>query len=118
MEFQQTIQKNYSFFSLEQMQMAVILGRQQVFIDVPQDDSAIKNPGDLAELISNSKLSQYFLQLARELDIMEPKTPEDIYKTHLEPTRMTIFLFCKINFYAQHRSWAFGQSEGSVAKEC
>ncbi len=79
--------------------MAVILGRQQVFIDVPQDDPNIKNPGDLAELISNSKLSHHFLQLARELDIMEPKTPEDIYKTHLEPTRKIIFsLLCKNAF--------------------
>jgi len=29
-------------------------------------------------------LNKSFLQLARELDITEPKSPEDIYKTHLE----------------------------------
>ena len=32
----------------------------------------------------NTKLNDSFLALARELDIMEAKTPEDIYKSHLE----------------------------------
>lgn len=31
-----------------------------------------------------SQLSEQFLALARELDILEPKTPNDVYKTHLE----------------------------------
>jgi len=34
----------------------------------------------LQELISNSKLSEGYLTLARDLDVMEPKTPDDIYK--------------------------------------
>lgn len=34
----------------------------------------------LQEIISNSKLSEGYLTLARDLDVMEPKTPEDIYK--------------------------------------
>ena len=38
----------------------------------------------LKELIANKKLNDSFLRLARELDILEPKTPDDIYKTHLE----------------------------------
>ena len=33
--------------------------------------------------MSNSHLNNNFLNLARELDIMEPKTPEDVYKSHL-----------------------------------
>lgn len=37
--------------------------------------------------MNNSRLSQNFLNLARELDIMEPKIPEDIYKSHLETSR-------------------------------
>jgi 26S proteasome regulatory subunit N1 len=37
----------------------------------------------LQELISNSKLSEGYLTLARDLDVMEPKTPDDIYKAHL-----------------------------------
>jgi 26S proteasome regulatory subunit N1 len=37
----------------------------------------------LQELISNSRLSEGYLTLARDLDVMEPKTPDDIYKAHL-----------------------------------
>lgn len=40
----------------------------------------------LREIISNSKLSEHFLALARDLDVMEPKVPEDVYKTHLTGT--------------------------------
>lgn len=61
------------------MQMALLLGRHQIFFDF--DDQK------LTELNSNMNLHQYFHSLARELDIMEPKTPESIYKTHLEHTR-------------------------------
>merc|ERR1712142_856231 len=37
--------------------------------------------------MSNTHLNNNFLALARELDILEPKVPEDIYKSHLEPNR-------------------------------
>ena len=57
-------------------QMALQLGRQQIYI--PTLDP------ELRELMSNTHLNENFLRLARELDIMEPKTPDDIYKTHLE----------------------------------
>ena len=30
--------------------------------------------------MGNTKLSEYFLALGRELDILEAKTPEDVYK--------------------------------------
>jgi hypothetical protein len=40
----------------------------------------------LREIISNSKLSEHFLALARDLDVMEPKVPEDVYKTYLTGT--------------------------------
>ncbi len=35
----------------------------------------------------NVHLNEGFLTLARELDVLEPKAPEDVYKTHLEPSR-------------------------------
>jgi hypothetical protein len=35
------------------------------------------------EIASNAKLSENYLALARDLDVMEAKTPEDIYKSHL-----------------------------------
>ena len=34
----------------------------------------------LQEIINNAKLSEGYLTLARDLEIMEPKSPEDIYK--------------------------------------
>jgi len=41
---------------------------------------------ELNELIGNAKLSEHFLKLAQDLDVMEAKTPEDIYKSHLAET--------------------------------
>lgn len=61
-----------------------MLGRQQVFIDLPEE---CKEYDDLVEIMSNSHLNNHFLNLARELDIMEPKTPEDVYKSHLDNSR-------------------------------
>lgn len=34
----------------------------------------------LQEIINNTKLSEGYLTLAREIEVMEPKSPEDIYK--------------------------------------
>lgn len=59
-----------------QRQMALQLGRQQIFIQNADQD--------LKDWMSNTHLSKNFIRLARELDIMGPKTPDDIYKTHLE----------------------------------
>lgn len=63
--------------------MAILLGRHQIFLDYddPQQSEI------LGPLNWNTHLCQYFHSLARELDIMEPKTPEGIYKAHLEQTR-------------------------------
>ncbi|KAK9922602.1 hypothetical protein M0R45_031060 [Rubus argutus] len=37
----------------------------------------------LQEIINNAKLSEGYLTLARDIEVMEAKTPEDIYKAHL-----------------------------------
>lgn len=60
-----------------------MLGRQQVFLRLPEGN----DNEDLVEIMSNSHLNNHFLNLARELDIMEPKTPEDVYKSHLDNSR-------------------------------
>lgn len=67
-------------------QLAFLLGRQQIYWDMEGlgEDEQLN---ELREIMNNSKLSQNFLNLARELDIMEPKIPEDVYKTHLETGR-------------------------------
>ncbi|KAL2920257.1 proteasome regulatory particle base subunit [Polyrhizophydium stewartii] len=64
---------------LVKKQMAFLLARQQVYIDTEDEE--------LNEIINNTRLSEHFITLARDLDVLEPKTPEDIYKSHLENTR-------------------------------
>ncbi|KAF5289566.1 hypothetical protein FQA39_LY15013 [Lamprigera yunnana] len=67
-----------------QKQLAFILGRQQIYIEINENTPEYD---DLIEIMANCHLNNHFLNLARELDIMEPKTPEDVYKSHLENTR-------------------------------
>ena len=61
-----------------------MLGRQQIFLELP---ISIDWYDDLVEIMTNSHLNNHFLNLARELDIMEAKTPEDVYKSHLDNSR-------------------------------
>jgi len=59
--------------------LAYILARQQLVVETAQED--------LIEIFNNARLSEHFLALAKDLDVLEPKTPEDIYKSHLENIR-------------------------------
>lgn len=59
-------------------QLALDLGRAGILLD-----EEIEDDEDLRSAMSNRKLSEHFLNLAKDLDVMEPKVPEDIYKTHL-----------------------------------
>lgn len=60
-------------------QLAFLVARQGICIECDDDE--------VAECLNNSRLSEHFLALAKELNILDPKTPEDIYKSHLENTR-------------------------------
>jgi len=66
---------------VKKKQLAFLIARAQINFEVEGDDEV------LVEIINNSKLSEHFLSLARDLDVMEAKTPEDIYKSHLENIR-------------------------------
>jgi 26S proteasome regulatory subunit N1 len=57
-------------------QMAFILGRCRSSVTIDDNE-------ELNEIIGNTALSERFLSVAREMGLLEPKTPEDIYKTHL-----------------------------------
>ena len=62
---------------LVKKQMAFMLGRQRTPYETEDDD--------LNQIISQEKLSEFYKQLARDLDQFEPKHPEkDIFKSHLE----------------------------------
>merc|ERR1719310_1027868 len=39
---------------------------------------------DLARLMDGAHTTEHYLELARDLDVVEPKAPEDVYKMHLE----------------------------------
>lgn len=83
--------------------MALLLARNQIFLELIEDEEIYKGLSNvdeekrkqhmrqLMELNSNSKLHQYFHSLGRELDIMEPKTPEGIYKANLEALNIRKF---------------------------
>jgi len=60
-------------------QMAFMLGRQR--------NPYESEDGDLQAIISNEKLSEHFKSLARDLDVVEPKHPDSIFKSHLEDRR-------------------------------
>lgn len=54
-------------------QMAFILARHRSNFTIEGND-------DLNAIIGNAKLSERFLGVARAMDILEPKAPEDVYK--------------------------------------
>ncbi|CAK9297284.1 unnamed protein product [Gordionus sp. m RMFG-2023] len=75
-------------------QMAFILARHNInFLELNETESEDgqnnSHVQEITEILSNSQLNTHFMSLARELDIMEPKVPEDIYKSHLDPIRPT-----------------------------
>lgn len=75
---------------LERRQLGYLLARQGVPLNLEEGPTAVEDDEErevLREIISNSKLSEHFLALARDLDVMEPKVPEDVYKTHLTDGR-------------------------------
>jgi 26S proteasome regulatory subunit N1 len=56
-------------------QLAFMLARQRVYIET--GDEA------LTAILNNTFLTDRFLELGKELEILEPRVPEDVYKSHL-----------------------------------
>lgn len=61
---------------LVQKQLGFILARQQYWFEIDNEE--------VQACVSNVNLSEYFVYLAKELNLLDPKVPEDIYKSHLE----------------------------------
>jgi len=57
-------------------QMAFLLARHRSNFEYTEDDN-------IDAIIGNNRLSTYYVHLGRDLDVLDPKTPEDIYKSHL-----------------------------------
>lgn len=73
-------------------QLAFILARAQIPIEWLQADSADGEeeeefPADLLECLSNSRLSASFREFGKEMGVLDAKSLEDVYKSHLENTR-------------------------------
>ncbi|PWY99431.1 26S proteasome regulatory complex, non-ATPase subcomplex, Rpn1 subunit [Testicularia cyperi] len=68
-------------------QLAFMLARQQIPIEWLQDDDNPLTDVQLIDIMYNSHLSRHFVKFGKELNVYEPKSLEDIYKTHLENSR-------------------------------
>ncbi|KAI0184427.1 armadillo-type protein [Xylaria flabelliformis] len=71
-------------------QLAFMVARQKIVLQARDGESveADANGYIIEEALYNVKLSEYFKTLGKELNILEPKTTEDIYKSHLESSRV------------------------------
>ncbi|KAF8379150.1 hypothetical protein HHK36_028579 [Tetracentron sinense] len=65
---------------LRKKQFCYILARHISQFHIAADDEVREA---LQEIINNTKLSEGYLILARDIEVMEPKSPEDIYKVWL-----------------------------------
>merc|ERR1719473_857219 len=57
--------------------MAYLISRSKFNFEFEEDE-------DLKQIASGESRSEHFISLAKELDVLEPKKPEQIYKSHLE----------------------------------
>ncbi|KAJ7136028.1 armadillo-type protein [Mycena epipterygia] len=81
---------------LMKRQLAFLLARAQIPIEWlrapsanPDEEIDIEDefPEDLRECLSNTRMSAHFREFGKELGVTDPKSLEDVYKTHLENTR-------------------------------
>ncbi|XP_061355579.1 26S proteasome non-ATPase regulatory subunit 2 homolog A [Gastrolobium bilobum] len=68
---------------LRKKQFCYILARHGITFELDEEMAADDDREMLQDIINNSKLSEGYLTLARDIEVMEPKSPEDIYKAHL-----------------------------------
>lgn len=64
-------------------QLAFLIARQKILLPDPDTEDQ-----ELTECLGNIRLSEHFKSLGKELNILDPKTTEDIYKSHLESSRV------------------------------
>lgn len=75
-------------------QLAFLLARAQIPVEwlhppASEDaDAEMELPDDITECLSNTHLSKFFKEFGKELGVAESKSLEDVYKSHLENTRM------------------------------
>mmetsp|Transcript_16474 Transcript_16474/g.49335 ORF Transcript_16474/g.49335 Transcript_16474/m.49335 type:complete len:898 (+) Transcript_16474:187-2880(+) len=89
-ELQERAFGNCADFLVKQ-QLCHILARQGAMLDLESGGAAAVEDDDqratLQAIMSNNRASERFLALARDLDLMAPRTPDEVYKAHLVETR-------------------------------
>ncbi|KAJ8073879.1 proteasome regulatory particle base subunit [Marasmius tenuissimus] len=75
-------------------QLAFIISRAQIPVEWLRasaeenpDGEEEELPEDLVECLSNTRLSTSFREFGKEMGVADPKSLEDVYKSHLENTR-------------------------------
>lgn len=81
-------------------QLAFLLARAQVpkeWVLQEGEGEESELPEDLSDCLNNSTLSTHFRDFGKELGALEPKSLEDVYKSHLENTSG-----CHLDLYCHH----------------
>jgi len=68
-----------------QKQISFLIARQRISLQHTKEPIEDQ---EVLECLGNIRLPEHFKALGKELNILEPKTTEDIYKSHLESTRV------------------------------
>jgi len=63
--------------------MALNVGRHRVNLTLDEE---------LTKYATNNHLNEFYIELAKDLDVLDPKTPEQIYKSHLEERKGNVEL--------------------------
>ena len=74
--------------SAYEVEAADVPATQGVTLDMEEGPAAVADDAlreRLRETISNTKLSERFLALARDLDVMEPRAPDDVRDSNPNP---------------------------------
>lgn len=82
-------------------QLGFILSQQLSNFKLPEENQEVQ------ETISNVKLSEYFQYLIKELNLLDPRVPEDVYKSHLENSKFGLGTSGSIDSAKQNLAAAF-----------
>lgn len=71
-------------------QLAFMLGRQQIPVEWLQDEDNPMADYDVLDCLFNTHLSSHLIEFGKELGVAEPRSLEEVYKSHLENTKSTL----------------------------
>lgn len=73
-------------------QLAFMIGRQRTAFDLNSENPVFAKLETeiqgIKEIFSQENMHKHFISLATDLDVLPPKTAEDIFKSHLEESKV------------------------------